>query len=217
MKKCANCDTVGKLRRGWCITCYSRARRVDFTHVPEPYAVRAPVRSREPQEGGRLCVVCEVPRTGNFTREACNTCYMAMRRAGRVEELPKPTKATGHGRSSLYKRGCRCAPCIKANTVRQAKQIAIAREKILDGTWTGTHGTTYAARSIGCRCELCKPIAQNTQTKYRKPSPDAAFRGIGDWTPREDGMTVVHWPAHDGPCPFCNPQVLSTTQQRKAA
>lgn len=88
------------------------------------------------------------------------------------------------GTPAAYTRGCRCAPCRRAN--REVHRVAVGKMRA-KGLPPGDarHGTEAAYRNWACRCEPCRAVArERNREAWAKRHGDGP--SIPRWTESED-------------------------------
>ena len=84
---------------------------------------------------------------------------------------PQPRSLKPCGTVAAYRRGCRCRPCVDANSRQAMSCQAAMRERGLP-PGDPRHGTLNGYANWGCRCEACYRVKSEANAAYQ-----AAHRG----------------------------------------
>jgi hypothetical protein len=75
----------------------------------------------------------------------------------RPERLALDPTIAQHGVISTYRNwGCRCKPCVNANTLAVAAARKVYRERLQADPYVVTHGLNSTYVNWGCRCRPCR-------------------------------------------------------------
>ena len=75
----------------------------------------------------------------------------------REERLAQDPTIVQHGTITTYRSwGCRCKPCVGANTLAMAHARKRMRERLAEDPTVAVHGLNSTYVNWGCRCRPCK-------------------------------------------------------------